>query len=110
MGEVVSYADGWYKWRGFRQKAWSLEDGYSLLNAAWHEQQRRHAIAVQMQKERKQELRARDEHKQEIRGMKLVLTHSRLKEVFSGWFRKEGTKAIFVEDATWIEVQVDLAG
>ena len=51
-----------------------------------------------------------DEHKQEIRGMKLVLKHARLKEEFSGWFRKEGTKAIFVEDATWIEVQVDLDG
>ena len=109
-GEVKSFADGWYKWRGFWQQAWSPEDGYQLLNTMWHEQQRRHAIAQQMQRERRQQLQALEaEDARHARGDMVVLRHPHYKPEFRGRLRIEGRKAIFVEDATWVEVQVDVA-
>ena len=41
------------------------------------------------------------------RGDAAVLKHARYKEEFHGWLRVDRNKAIFVEEGTWMKVEVD---
>ena len=57
-GEVESFDDGWYKWRGYWKQAWSFDTAYKLLNAEWHETQLQRTYAKKMERQRKQELQS----------------------------------------------------
>jgi hypothetical protein len=43
--QIEDIGDGVYKWKAFRVEANNADEGFLLLNAAWHDQQHRHAHA-----------------------------------------------------------------
>ena len=108
-GLVEVLDDGWFKWRKYLVQAWSFDEGYALLNARWREQQQRHAFAVQLEKQRKEEyyrMEPVDAHSG--RGSPVLLKHPRYKQHFEGRLFDEGRKFTFVENGTWVRVAAEV--